>query len=89
MSFQAEVNLKLVIEGMPYRIAEHPAAPGMPHGREGRQAVVSASEGDRVVRGGSWDNSPMYARAAVRNHHGPGSRRGRRTTRRVRSGQPR
>jgi hypothetical protein len=30
----------LTIDGIPYSLAEHPAAPGMPYGQEGRQAVV-------------------------------------------------
>ena len=40
MTFQAQVNQELQIDGVPYRIAEHPHAPGMPYGQEGRQAVV-------------------------------------------------
>ena len=40
MPFQAEVNLELAIDNMHWRIAEHPAAPGMPYGQEGRSAVV-------------------------------------------------
>lgn len=40
MPFQAEVNLELSIDGINWRIAEHPAAPGMPYGQEGRAAVV-------------------------------------------------
>jgi hypothetical protein len=38
----------LFIDGAEYRIAEHPAAPGMPYGQEGRQAVVY----QLVVQGG-------------------------------------
>jgi cytoskeletal protein RodZ len=40
MPFQAEVGLNLIIENVAYRIAEHPAAPGLPYGQEGRTAVV-------------------------------------------------
>jgi len=40
MTFQAEVNQELVIDSVPYHIAEHPAAPGIPYGQEGRQAIV-------------------------------------------------
>jgi|GEM_PF-1175009 len=50
MPFQASVSQELVIDGVAYRIAEHPAAPGMPYGQEGRQAVVYqviAKNGDR------------------------------------------
>ena len=37
-SFQA--NQELIIEGTTYCIAEHPNAPGMPYGQEGRAATV-------------------------------------------------
>ena len=40
MSFQPEVNQELVVGDTSYRIAEHPAAPGIPYGQEGRQAIV-------------------------------------------------
>lgn len=40
MSLQPQVGGELNIEGVPYSIAEHPAAPGLPYGQEGRQAVV-------------------------------------------------
>ena len=40
MSLAFEVGQELLIEGTSYRIAEHPAAPGIPHGQEGRQAIV-------------------------------------------------
>ena len=40
MPFQPEVNQELVIDHVTYRIAEHPSAPGMPYGQEGRQAIV-------------------------------------------------
>ena len=40
MSFQPQANAQLDIDGATYRIAEHPAAPGMPYGQEGRQATV-------------------------------------------------
>lgn len=40
MPFQPEVNQELVIDGVSYCIAEHPAAPGMPYGQEDRQAIV-------------------------------------------------
>lgn len=40
MAFQPQVNQQLNIDGIVYRIAEHHAAPGMPYGQEGRQAIV-------------------------------------------------
>jgi len=40
MPFQPKINQELAIDGVSYRIAEHPAAPGMPYGQEGRQAIV-------------------------------------------------
>jgi tetratricopeptide (TPR) repeat protein len=40
MSLSFQVNQQLDIDGTAYRIAEHPAAPGMPYGQEGRQAIV-------------------------------------------------
>jgi len=40
MVFQPIVNQELLIGGSAYRVAEHPAAPGMPYGQEGRTAVV-------------------------------------------------
>ena len=40
MPFQPNVGQQLEIDGITYKIAEHPAAPGMPYGQEGRQAVV-------------------------------------------------
>lgn len=40
MSFQPEVGLELRIGGHSFCVAEHPAAPGMPYGQEGRAAVV-------------------------------------------------
>src|SRR5437867_2693336 len=40
MAFQLEVNQEIVLGGVPYRVAEHPVAPGVPYGQEGRQAIV-------------------------------------------------
>lgn len=40
MAFQPTVNQELLIGGACYRITEHPVAPGMPYGQEGRQAIV-------------------------------------------------
>ena len=40
MPFQPKVNDQLTISDVVYRTAEHPEAPGMPYGQEGRQATV-------------------------------------------------
>ena len=40
MTFQPSPKQELHIENITYRIAEHPSAPGMPYGQEGRRAVV-------------------------------------------------
>ena len=40
MAFYPVPGASLVLGGREYRVAEHPAAPGMPYGQEGRQAVV-------------------------------------------------
>ena len=40
MTFHPEANQELLIGGAAYRVAEHPVAPGMPYGQEGRAAVV-------------------------------------------------
>ena len=40
MVFQPKPGATLDIEGKIYHIAEHPLAPGMPYGQEGRRAVV-------------------------------------------------
>ena len=40
MSFQPQINDQIVIDQIEYRVAEHPNAPGMPFGQEGRAATV-------------------------------------------------
>lgn len=40
MAFRPDCNDQIAIDGADYCIAEHPSAPGMPYGQEGRQAVV-------------------------------------------------
>ena len=40
MSFRPNPNDELTINGVTYCIAEHPSAPGMPHGQEGRAGIV-------------------------------------------------
>jgi len=42
MTFQPKPGQTLWIDDVQYQVAEHPAAPGMPYGQEGRQAVVYA-----------------------------------------------
>ncbi|HEX9988806.1 MAG TPA: hypothetical protein VGE45_10070 [Chloroflexia bacterium] len=44
--FQPEVNQELTIDGVVYRVGEHPSAPGMPYGQEGRAAVVYRLDGE-------------------------------------------
>ena len=39
-SFRPNPNDELIINGITYRIAEHPSAPGIPYGQEGRAGVV-------------------------------------------------
>ena len=38
--FRPQADHPLSVDGVPYSIAEHPAAHGMPYGQEGRQATV-------------------------------------------------
>ena len=40
MPFLPNPDQELKIENEVYKITEHPAAPGMPYGQEGRRAVV-------------------------------------------------
>lgn len=40
MPFRPQVNDKLTINGVSYVVSEHPTAPGIPYGQEGRQATV-------------------------------------------------
>ena len=57
MPFQPQVNQELTIDDATYRIAEHPSAPGIPYGQEGRQAIVyqlvSPSPSQEAGRGGT------------------------------------
>ena len=49
LTFHPEVDQELVIGNLTYHLAEHLAAPGVPYGQEGRQAVVYqlvAQDGD-------------------------------------------
>ena len=40
MPFRPNPNDELTINGVTYRVAEHPSAPGMPYGQEGRAGIV-------------------------------------------------
>jgi hypothetical protein len=44
MPFRPNVHDELTIDGVAYRIAEHPAAPGFPYGQEGRAGIVYCLE---------------------------------------------
>jgi hypothetical protein len=44
MSFRPNIHDELTIDGVTYRIAEHPAAPGFPYGQEGRAGIVYCLE---------------------------------------------
>jgi len=65
MPFQPQVNQELTIDDVTYRIAEHPSAPGIPYGQEGRQAIVyqlvspSPSEGEGRGEGGAADRRAL------------------------------
>ena len=50
MPLQPQVSQRIIIDKMTYQIAEHPSAPGIPYGQEGRQAIVYqlvAPDGDK------------------------------------------
>src|SRR5262245_30620803 len=53
MPFLPNVDDVLLIDGVEYRVAEHPAAKGMPYGQEGRAAVVYqiiSNQGPRALK---------------------------------------
>jgi|GEM_PF-5898580 len=53
MAFKPEPNQELIISNVLYRIAEHPAARGMPYGQEGRAAIVyqiKSEKGDQALK---------------------------------------
>ncbi len=63
MSFRPETGEKLNIDGTIYQVAEHPAAPGMPYGQEGRQATVyqlRSASGPRALK----VFKPLYRRVS-------------------------
>jgi len=50
MSFHPNVRDELTIDGVTFHFTEHPAAPGMPYGQEGRQATVYQIAADSDLR---------------------------------------
>jgi hypothetical protein len=44
MAFRPNVGDELTLNSVTYRIAEHPAAPGIPYGQEGRAGIVYCLE---------------------------------------------
>ena len=50
MPFQPQTNDPLTVDDVTYRLARHPAAPGMPYGQEGRQATVYQLAADGQIR---------------------------------------
>ena len=63
MSFRPNVHDELTLNGVTYRIAEHPAAPGIPYGQEGRAGIVYCLE-----------RSPLPSGAPFGDDKGPGVR---------------
>ncbi|MDY7077911.1 MAG: hypothetical protein SXV54_13430, partial [Chloroflexota bacterium] len=63
MPFQPQVSQDLIIDNVTYCIAEHPAAPGIPYGQEGRQAIVyqliSPSPSQGQGRGGGLEQQAL------------------------------
>ncbi len=63
MPFRPEVGLELIINDTEFTVAEHPAAPGIPYGQEGRQGTVYALT-DRAAPG-----SPAAALKVFKPHY--------------------
>ena len=59
MFFQPNVRDTLTIDGVTYRIVEHPAAPGMPYGQEGRAGIVYCLDLSPTPRPGGHPPSPL------------------------------
>ncbi|MGB9890349.1 MAG: hypothetical protein ACPLTQ_11870, partial [Anaerolineae bacterium] len=53
MEFQPNPNDQLIINGTTYAVAEHPAAPGIAYGQEGRAGIVYCLEALTPTPGGS------------------------------------
>jgi tetratricopeptide (TPR) repeat protein len=60
MPFRPNNNDSLSIDGVPYRIAEHPAAPGMPYGQTGRRATVYQLRGAASTLGALKVFTPAF-----------------------------
>ncbi|MBO9362950.1 MAG: hypothetical protein J7452_12200, partial [Thermoflexus sp.] len=56
MVFSPNPRDELIIDGVAYRIAEHPAAPGFPYGQEGRAGIVYCLEPSPSPAG--WERGP-------------------------------
>jgi len=53
MPFQPQAHQELTIDGVPFRFAEHPNAPGIPYAQQGNSAVVyllEAQEDQRALK---------------------------------------
>ena len=50
MPFRPNINDSVAIDGVAYRVTEHPAAPGMPYGQTGRRATVYQLRAGDTVR---------------------------------------
>jgi len=59
MPFRPNVHDELIINGERYRIAEHPAAPGIPYGQEGRAGIVYCLDLTPTPRPGGHPPSPL------------------------------
>lgn len=65
MPFHPNVGDILTIGGVVYRMTEHPAAPGIPYGQEGRQAVVYRVTDDRQAQRALKVFKPRYRMPAL------------------------
>jgi hypothetical protein len=59
VAFSPNFHDELTIDGITYRIAEHPAAPGMPYGQEGRAGIVYCLDLTPTPRPGGHPPSPL------------------------------
>ena len=65
MPFRPQVDDQLTINGTTYRTTEHPAAPGVPYGQEGRQAIVYQLTADDDARRALKVFKPRYRLPAL------------------------
>jgi len=67
MPFRPNVHDELTLNGVTYRIAEHPAAPGIPYGQEGRAGIVYCLERSPLPSGAPFgDDKGSGVRAALK-----------------------